>query len=260
MQTSISEESSTKKPEPKPKVLVSDERMEELRKRFKEKTSQVAVGVDPEMLAIGIEMAVYHIERGAYKFADYTKRMVADLGDVIRPYLKAFYNGARDLPEMEQNAQQMDSYADVSAIDVNFITIEESVEVSLELKRESRYNEKIKGVQVSVHRDMKYSIPDLNLTDVPVSGAYIKGAVDDILENVVTGKDMQERLQSIERGTKRLQTENELLTTREGKAFEFTSELENARKKVEEYTELMKKELAEKEAKYADMGTGALLQ
>ncbi len=131
------------------------------------------------------------------------------------------------------------------------------VEVSLDLKRESRYNEKIKGVQVSVRRDMKYSIPELKLADVPVSGAYIKGAVDDILENVVTGKDIQERLDAAERGTKRLQEENKLLSVRDGKPFEFTSELEDARKKVDEYTELMKKELAEKEAKYAEQGTGA---
>lgn len=130
------------------------------------------------------------------------------------------------------------------------------VEVSLDLKRESRYNEKIKGVQVSVRRDMKYSIPELKLVDVPVSGAYIKGAVDDILENVVTGKDIQERLDAAERGTKRLQEENKLLSVRDGKPFEFTSELEDARKKVDEYTELMKKELAEKEAKYAEQGTG----
>ena len=131
------------------------------------------------------------------------------------------------------------------------------VEVSLDLKRESRYNEKIKGVQVSVRRDMKYSIPELKLADVPVSGAYIKGAVDDILENVVTGKDIQERLDAAERGTKRLQEENKLLSVRDGKPFGFTSELEDARKKVDEYTELMKKELAEKEAKYAEQGTGA---
>lgn len=131
------------------------------------------------------------------------------------------------------------------------------VEVSLELRRDSRYNEKIKGIQVSVHRDMTYSIPELNLEDVPVSGAYIKGAVDDILENVITGKDAQERIDTIARGTKRLQEENKLLSTRDGKPFEFTQELNDARAKVEEYTTLMKKELEEKEAKYAEMGTGA---
>ena len=131
------------------------------------------------------------------------------------------------------------------------------VEVSLELRRDSRYNEKIKGIQVSVHRDMTYSIPELNLEDVPVSGAYIKGAVDDILENVITGKDAQERIDTIARGTKRLQEENKLLSARDGKPFEFTQELNDARAKVEEYTTLMKKELEEKEAKYAEMGTGA---
>lgn len=48
------------------------------------------IGIDPEILAIGTEMAVYHLEKGSRKFAEYAKAMIADLGDSIRPYLKAF--------------------------------------------------------------------------------------------------------------------------------------------------------------------------
>ena len=70
------------------------------------------------MLAIGAEMAVYHIENGARAFGAYAKEMISDLGDAIRPYLKAFYNGARDLPEMTELSKEMTSYSDVSAFDV----------------------------------------------------------------------------------------------------------------------------------------------
>ena len=102
-----------------PKRLVSDERMEELKARLRKKMlGQLNMGVDPEILAIGAELAVGHIERGLTKFADYAKTMIEDLGDAIRPYLKAFYNAVRDMPEAEWYAEQMDSYDDVRTFDL----------------------------------------------------------------------------------------------------------------------------------------------
>lgn len=81
---------------------------------------QFNMGVDPEILAIGTEMAVYHIEKGARKFAAYAKAMIADLGDFIRPYLKSFYNAVRDMPEAEAAGlvADMDSYEDVRRVDI----------------------------------------------------------------------------------------------------------------------------------------------
>lgn len=100
--------------------LVTDERYEELKKRMRAKLGQLNVGIDPEILAIGTEMAVYHIEKGARKFAEYAKAMIADLGDVVRPYLKSFYNGARDLPEVIDSgmANDMTPYDDVRTFDI----------------------------------------------------------------------------------------------------------------------------------------------
>ena len=100
--------------------LVTDERYEELKKRMRAKLGQLNVGIDPEILAIGTEMAVYHIEKGARKFAEYAKAMIADLGDVVRPYLKSFYNGARDLPEVIDSgmANDMTPYDDVRIFDI----------------------------------------------------------------------------------------------------------------------------------------------
>ena len=100
------------------KRLVSNERYEELKKRMRSKLGQLNLGVDPEMLAIGAEMAVYHIENGARAFGAYAKEMISDLGDAIRPYLKAFYNGARDLPEMAELSKNMTPYDEVSRFNV----------------------------------------------------------------------------------------------------------------------------------------------
>lgn len=101
--------------------LVSEERYEELKKRMRAKLGgQMNMGIDPEILAIGTEMAVYHIEKGLRKFSDYSKAMIDDLGDAIRPYLKSFYNGARDLPEVGENGwdKDMTTYEDVRSFDV----------------------------------------------------------------------------------------------------------------------------------------------
>ena len=98
--------------------LVTDERYAELEKRMRAKLGQLNMGVDPEVLAIGTEMAVYHIEKGTRKFVDFAKAMIEDLGDAVRPYLKAFYNGTRDMPEMEELSKDMTSYEKVRAFDV----------------------------------------------------------------------------------------------------------------------------------------------
>ena len=100
--------------------IVSDERYQELKNRLKQKLGQLNAGIDPEIIAIGAEMAVYHIERGAVKFADYCKAMVADLGDVIRPYLKSFYSSARYMPQSIENglSERMSPDSEVSQFDV----------------------------------------------------------------------------------------------------------------------------------------------
>lgn len=101
--------------------LVTDERYAELRERMRKKLGgQMNIGIDPEILAIGTEMAVYHLEKGARKFTEYAKAMIADLGDAIRPYLKAFYNGARNLPEVESSeiAADMTPYDEVQQFNV----------------------------------------------------------------------------------------------------------------------------------------------
>lgn len=109
------------KKNPSGNVLVTDEQYEELKKRMRMKLrGQLNMGIDPEILEIGIQMAVYHIERGARKFTEYAKGMIDDMGDDIRPYLKSFYNGVRDLSEVIEAKldKDMSSYEEVAGIDV----------------------------------------------------------------------------------------------------------------------------------------------
>jgi N12 class adenine-specific DNA methylase len=97
-------------PAPKPaeyganNTLVSSTRADELRAQLKAKFngSQLNSGLDPVILSLGTELAVYHLEAGVRKFATFAKTMADDLGQPlakIRPYLRSWYNGGRDLME-----------------------------------------------------------------------------------------------------------------------------------------------------------------
>lgn len=83
--------------------LVTADRAAELRAKLKAKLSgQVNAGIDPELIAMGTELAVFHIEAGARRFGEWARAMSADLGmslAQLRPYLRSWYNGARDYME-----------------------------------------------------------------------------------------------------------------------------------------------------------------
>lgn len=101
--------------------LVSQDRAAELRAKLKAKLngSQLNAGIDPEVLAMGTELAVFHIEAGVRKFADFARAMASDLDlplDKVRPYLRSWFNGARDMMEdAGHSVEGMDSAETVRA-------------------------------------------------------------------------------------------------------------------------------------------------
>lgn len=95
-------------------TLVTADRAAELRKKLRAKFGQLNAGIDPEIVAMGTELAVFHLEAGARKFTQFVQAMANDLGltvEALRPYLRGWYNGARDMME--------DSGRDVSAMDTS---------------------------------------------------------------------------------------------------------------------------------------------
>lgn len=100
---------------------------------------------------------------------------------------------------------------------------------------------------------MTYSCPELGLEDVPVDGQRLKSALEDILENVLSGDDFREKAEYADRASERYKGELQQVEARDGKPFEYADELKQAKEKLAEYEELMKAEMAEKEAKYAEM-------
>ena len=61
--------------------IVSDERYAELREKMKKKLSQLNMGIDPELLEIGVEMAFLRFKGGMRQIADFCKTMIEDCRD-----------------------------------------------------------------------------------------------------------------------------------------------------------------------------------
>lgn len=131
--------------------LVSQDRAEELRAKLRNKLNNLNSGVDPEMMAMGTELAVYHIEAGARSFAKFAKQMVADLGEAARPYLKSWYMGARYFPGLD--AKGMDDAATVETANVSDIV-------------ESRDDQPTEGADETRRSDDGPVVPDVGRDDL----------------------------------------------------------------------------------------------
>lgn len=187
MRSEQQQDNSQKKTEASGNRLVTDERYAELRERMRKKLlGQMNIGIDPAILAIGTEMAVYHLEKGSRKFAEYATAMIADLGDAIRPYLKAFYNGARDLPEVAENGLDADMtpYDEVQQFDVaNFdkksidaLATAETVTRETEVEQEAEIaQERIKKSRPARKKNEKKAVNSQQSNEL--------GLFDDLIDN-----------------------------------------------------------------------------
>lgn len=131
---------------------------------------------------------------------------------------------------------------------------EVDTDIRVTLVREEDYDFLKKATRISVRRGVTYDIPAMGIKNATAPGGYVRNAIDDITKNVVNGKAFSDAVNILTASVSSIEEENKLLEQRKGKPFEFNSELEAAKEKVDEYTELMKAELAEKEAKYAGRG------
>jgi len=103
--------------------IFTEERANKAREILRKKLGGIHMGVplDPEIVQAGIELAGYYIEGGARSFSAYSKKMIEDLGDMIRPCLKSFYMAIKNYPGFDKTG--MDTEAALDKIDVNAIDI-----------------------------------------------------------------------------------------------------------------------------------------
>ena len=175
---------------------------------------------------------------GKLKFAS-----VDAMADFIKEHNKKILDAVKAMKENPGNNVQTNALT-LSLGGYDFV-------VKTEMSRETVNNGGL--LFAEIHRRMSYSCPELGLNNVPVKQSLLRNAVEDITENVITGRDFAERFDIATRMVQHGKSELEQLKQREGKPFEFGKELEEAKRQFEEYSEAMKVEMAEKEKKYAKM-------
>ncbi len=108
---------------------------------------------------------------------------------------------------------------------------------------------------IGVDKEMQYTTPTSD-TWLGSPTKVLDKLIEKIEQNYLSGTQAQGEITYSRNYIERLQQENELMRQREGKPFAHQEELDKARALVEEYTTKMQAELAEKEAKYANMESG----
>lgn len=88
-------------PEPEPTLpkpttkLFTEEAANAARERLKSKLGTPQAGLDPESLKDAAVVAGFHVEQGARTFTAFSKAMIKDFGDAIKPFLRDLYESVR---------------------------------------------------------------------------------------------------------------------------------------------------------------------
>lgn len=110
------------KPVKRPSKWVDEEdakEFERLRDILRNGLGQLNVGFPPELLYAGAKMSYLMMKHGVRKFAEYATAMIEELGDAIRPHLKALYNFTRSTDEVTSSewAGELTPFDEVMSFD-----------------------------------------------------------------------------------------------------------------------------------------------
>ena len=86
---------------------------------------------DAAVLSKGTEIAAFYLKDGCADFLAFSRRMIADVGECIRPYLKSLYSAVRYCPGMERYVKDMSPVDFVHLVDVQMIDIKRNGEERL---------------------------------------------------------------------------------------------------------------------------------
>ena len=124
--------------------VVTQEKYNKFLDSWREAHNRLNSGILPavELGYIVTNMAAFHIEAGIRKFADFARKMLKELGEDVKPYLKSSYLGAKYMPGMEEYAKEMDSEEYVANFDLDNIPEPKTQkDVLEELKRRSQQSQ-----------------------------------------------------------------------------------------------------------------------
>ena len=102
-------------------------------------------------------------------------------------------------------------------------------------------------------RNVRYSCEELGIKDKEVKGNRLKNVMQKIEEDIATGKESRELLSRGQQQLEHYTEERSQLAQRAGRESPYIQQLAEAKERLAQYEEAMKEELAEKEAKYAEL-------
>ncbi|WP_226018401.1 SNF2-related protein [Novosphingobium sp. FKTRR1] len=144
--------------------IFTEDKVAAARARIKEKLNRLNAGIDPELLMDGVVLAGAHIESGIRKFADVARALADDLGTsltAIKPYLRAWYNGARDM--MEDAGEDVSDMDGPGAVKAALTMIEDMATTPVASAKEGTENV---DAGTAVHPDGAGSLAGVPANDV----------------------------------------------------------------------------------------------
>ncbi len=141
-----------------------------------------------------------------------------------------------------------DNYTSKLTVDVDGLQFEVTTTVKREVDNKGQGT-----LSFEPERNVTYSCGALGIKDESVKGNRLKNVMQKIAEDIVTGNASRELLNRGEQQLAHYSDEYRLLQERNGREFPYKAQLAEAKERLAKYEEAMKKELEEKEAKYAEM-------
>lgn len=141
-----------------------------------------------------------------------------------------------------------DNYTSKLVVDVDGLKFEVTTTVSRTVDNKGQGT-----LTFEPERNVTYSCEALGIKDQDIKGNRLKNIMQKIAEDIVTGRESRELLSRGQQQLAHYTEERTQLEQRNGREFPYKQQLAEAKERLAKYEEAMKKELAEKEAKYAEL-------
>lgn len=141
-----------------------------------------------------------------------------------------------------------DNYTSKLVVDVDGLKFEVTTTVSRTVDSKGQGT-----LTFEPERNVTYSCEELGIKGQAIKGNRLKNIMQKIAEDIVTGRESRELLSRGQQQLAHYTEERTQLEQRNGREFPHKQELAEAKERLAKYEEDMKKELAEKEAKYAEL-------
>ena len=141
-----------------------------------------------------------------------------------------------------------DNWTSRLTIDIDGLPFEVTTTVTREVDKSGQGT-----LSFEPERKVTYSCEALGIKDRTVKGNRLKNVMQEIAERIIPGIESRELLSRGQNQLAHYSEDYRQLQERNGREFPFKQQLAEAKERLAQYEELMKKELEEKEAKYAEM-------